>query len=409
MSLFTADEQATLKRRYEEDYETAVFGNAPTAGLVRKKALGGESVGVTIKVAPGPGMGARLGSLSDASSTKRVRFTVTPGTLYSQEVVDLVADLASAKDADAVINVFADAQKSCLEACGQLMERCLQGDGSGTDAVVASHTGTTGAGSTMTLTRPTDAYRFFPNNILAAKATPFAASLDTGTYLVTNVDQIKGILTVTPQGGASVAIDTHYIGLANSVAASTDVVMPVGIPGWLTNDSTALAASFYGVVRNVDQVHCAGTVMDCTALNVLQATQKVITAIGNIENAKPDTIILAPSNYNKLMALTTDMRRYCEVKGGDIDVNYDGFSFKAGGRDVTVHVSPFCYANYIEILEIGKWIIGSPNGGDPFMPAFKGETFHNLEGTDQAVIRMRGLFTFYCTQPSCSGIAIVTA
>src|SRR6185369_2138337 len=245
------------------------------------------------------------------------------------------------------------------------------------------------------------------NNILAAKATPFAASLDTGTYLVTNVDQIKGIITVTPQGGASVAIDGHYIGLANSVAASTEVVMPVGIPGWLTNDATALAASFYGVVRNVDQVHCAGTVMDCTNLNVLQATQKVITAIGNIENAKPDTILLAPSNYNKLMALTTDMRRYCEVKGGDIDVNYDGFSFKAGGRDVTVHVSPFVYANYIEVLEIGKWIIGSPNGGDPFMPAFKGETFHNLEGTDQAVIRMRGLFTFYTTQPSASGIAVV--
>lgn len=408
MALFNDDELATLKHRYEEDYETAVFANAPTAGLVRKKALGGDSVGVTVKYGLGPGMGARLGTLSDATSTKRLRFTCTPGTLYAQEVVDLVADLASAKDADAVINVFADAQKSCLEACGQLMERCLQGDGSGTDAVVLSHTGTTAAGSTMTLTRPTDAYRFFVGNILAAKATPFAASLDTGTYLVTGVDQIKGILTVTPQGGASVAIDTHYIGLANSVAASTDVVMPVGIPGWLTNDATALAASFYGVVRNVDQVHLAGNVVDCTDQNVLQAVQTVITQIGNIENAKPDTVLLGPSNYNKLMALTTDMRRYCEVKGGDIDVNYAGFSFKAGGRDLTVHQSPFVYANYIEVLEVGKWIIGSPNGGDPFMPAFKGEMFHNLEGTDQAVIRMRGLFTVYTVQPSAHGIAIVS-
>ena len=407
MSLFNSDELATLKRRYEEDYETAVFANCPTAGMVRKKALGGESVGVTVKYAVGPGMGARLDTLTNSTSTKRARFICTPGTLYAQEVVDLVADLASAKDADAVINVFADAQKSCLEACGQLMERCLQGDGSGTDFVVASHTGTTGAG-TFTVTRPTDAYRIFPGNILAAKATPFAGSLDTGTYLVTSVDQIKGVISATAQGGASFAIDGHYVGLANSVAASTDVVMPVGIPGWLTNDATALAASFYGVVRYVDQVHLAGSVVDCTTLNVLQAIQTVITQIGNIENAKPDTIILSPTNYNKLMALTTDMRRFCEVKGGDIDVNYAGFSFKAGGRDVTVHQSPFCYANYIEVLEIGKWIIGSPNGGDPFMPAFKGEMFHNLQDTDQAVIRMRGLFTFYTTQPSASGIALVT-
>ncbi len=408
MALFTDTELATLKHRYEEDYETAVFANCPTAGLVRKKALGGSSADVTVKYAFGAGMGARLGTLTDATQTLRARFICTPGTLYAQEVVDLVADLASAKDADAIVNVFADAQKSCLEACGQLMERCLQGDGSGTDAIVLSHTGTTAAGSTMTVTRPTDAYRFVPGNILAAKATPFAASLDTGTYLVTNVDQIQGILTVTPQGGASVAIDTHYIGLANSVAASTAIVMPVGIPGWITNDATALAASFYGVTRNVDQVHLAGSVVDCTDQNVQEAIQTVITQIGNIENAKPDTIILSPSNYNKLMALTTDQRRYVDVKGGDISCNYSGFMYKSNGKDVTVHQSPFCYANFIEILEIGKWVIASPNGGDPFMPAFKGETFHNLEGTDQAVIRMRGLFTFYTTQPSASGIALVT-
>ena len=49
MALFNNDELATLKHRYEEDYETAVFANAPTAGLVRKKALGGDSVGVTVK------------------------------------------------------------------------------------------------------------------------------------------------------------------------------------------------------------------------------------------------------------------------------------------------------------------------------------------------------------------------
>ena len=104
MSLFNTDELATLKNRFEEDYETAVFGNAPTAGLVRKKSYGGDSVGVTVKISPGPGMGARLGSLSAATSTKRRRFVCTPGTLYAQEVVDLVADLASAKDADAVIN-----------------------------------------------------------------------------------------------------------------------------------------------------------------------------------------------------------------------------------------------------------------------------------------------------------------
>ncbi len=220
MSIFTADEEASLKTRYEENYETNVFANTPTAGAIaNKKKMGGSSVRVAVKYGATAGVGARLGLLTDANlNTARDAFTVTPGTLYAQAIVDNVAALFSDSKEDAIVSIFGDEQDSCLVAMSTLIEDCLWNDGSGCQATILSHTG---AGPyVLTLTQQTNAYRFMVNQVIASKATAFAASLDTGTATISAIDQVSGKITVVATGGWT-PTDTHVFGLANTVAAST--------------------------------------------------------------------------------------------------------------------------------------------------------------------------------------------
>lgn len=408
MALFTDPELASLKTRYDENYETNVFSNTPTAGAIaNKKKMGGSTVRVAIKNGATAGVGARLGALTDANlTTQRQAFTVEPGTLYAQAIVDNVAALFSESKEDAIVSTFGDEQDSCFAIMSQLMENCLMNDGSGCQATILSNTG---AGPyVLTLTQQTNAYRFAINQVIASKATPFAASLDAGTATISAIDQITGKITVTAAGGWT-PTNTHVFGLANTVAAATTVQQPVGLPGWLTNDATALAASFYGVVHSSDQVHFAGNVVDCTTLNIRQAVETTVTAICNIGGARPDFVELSPSNYLKLLALTNDQRRYVDVKGQDVDVSYSGFQFMGPRGTLTVLQSPACPSDNVFVLDSRTWFLSSPNGDDPVMPAFRGDMgWINLQATDQCLIRLRAAFCFYTDCPAYNGKAIVT-
>lgn len=410
MALFTTTELASLKQRYDENYETNVFSNTPTAGAIaNKKKMGGSTVRATVKYGATAGVGARLGSVSAANlGTSRTAFTVEPGTLYAQAVVDNVAALFSESKEDAVVSVFGDEQDSCFAVMSQLMENCLMTDGSGCQATILSNTNPSGNIYVLTLTQPTNAYRFMLNQVLGSKATAFAASLDTGTATITAINQINGTVTVDG-GGTWTPTNGHLIGLANSVAASTAVQQPVGLPGWLTNDATALAASFYGVVRSVDQVHLAGNVVDCTSLNIRQAVETTVVAICNIGGARPDFVELSPSNYLKLLSLTNDQRRYVDVKGQDVDVSYSGFQFMGPRGTLTVLQSPACPADNVFVLDSRTWFMSSPHGDDPVMPAFRGDMgWINLIDTDQCLIRLRAAFCFWTDCPAFNGKAIVT-
>ena len=410
MPIFTNDELASLKTRYEENYETNVFANTPTAGAIaNKKKMGGSSVRVAVKYGATAGVGARLGLLTDANlNTVRQAFTVTPGTLYAQAIVDNIAALFSDSKEDAIVSTFGDEQDSCLVAMSTLIEDCLWNDGSGCQATILSSTNPVGNIFVLVLTQQSNAYRFMVNQVIASKATPFAGALDAGTATITAIDQVAGTVTVDG-GGTWTPTNTHVFGLANTVAASTAIQQPVGIPGWLTNNAANLAALFYGVVRSSDQVHLAGNVVDCTSLNVRQAVETTTVAICNIGGAKPDFVVLNPSNYLKLLSLTNDQRRYVDVKGQDIDVSYKGFQFMGPRGPLTVLQSPAAPADMIAVLDSRTWFMASPEGGDPVMPAFRGDMgWINLQATDQCLIRLRAAFTFYTDAPCFNGMALVT-
>jgi hypothetical protein len=410
---FSANVDAALNQRRHDNYESMAFRNSPALGLMAhgdSDKMGGNAIKVTVKSAYSPGGGAVYATAyANKGETKRKAFLVTPFTLYALEDVDHDSDLYSRGDENAIIRVLGDAEESCTEFAAQQLDQALFSDGYGTLFTVLSHTGTTGT-ITLKATSPTDLFKIQEGQILVSKATPAAASLDTGTILVTKVDPIGNVLTGTAQSSYdATSVDGHVVGLNGTMQASTSLVTFPGYKAWLTNDSTALGASFFGVTRNTDVPGLAGHVIDCTdGTNIIDAINRVVNSISNYPKANPDLIFVNSSNMEKIQTQLDARRIDTESKGHDIDILYPGISFiGAHGKKLTVHAASACSAADVFVLDSGTWHFPSP-GGKMIVPGqLDGTPFVPLIATDATMVKMKGTGFVYTDAPGFNGRAIV--
>lgn len=407
MAFFTANVDAALNQKREENYEQDVFSGCPLLGLVEHKVEGGDAIKVTFKTGFSPGAGARYADVvAQQGESQRTSMLVTPTVLYASEDVDNPSAVLSERGEDAVIPILSDAQSSAMSSVALQLDQALFSDGYGSLFISKSHTGTTGAGSTITATIPSQIFKVQPNQLLVSKATPAAGALDTGSYLVTGIDEINGILTVTPQGGASVAVDGHVFGLYATMAASTAPVTYVGLTNWLTNDPTLLAASLYGAVRTGGGVHLAGHVLDGTKLNIVDAVNIGETSAANIMGAKPDLVLLSSANYNKLRTQLADRAFNVNSKGDGININYSGFSFMGNRSLMTVHMAPNCSSGDVFVLDSRTWHLAA-SGKELVTPNTLHGGWVDLPDADKTRVSMRALGSFYTHFPGANARVLV--
>jgi len=411
MALFSANVDAALSQRREEAYEDVAFRLSPALGLMNHKdSKGGNAIKVTVKNGYSAGVGGTYTTaLTNVGETQRQAFLVTPSVLYALETVDNTSELFSQGDDNAVIEIMSDAEKSCMSSAALQVDQALFSDGYGTQFTILSNTGS--GPYVLTATNPTDLFKIQTNQVLASKATPAAASLDTGTATVTNVNAIAGTVTVTANSGWT-PTNTHVVGLSGTMLASATISTFPGFKAWLTNDSTALAAAFFGVTRNVDPVGLAGHVIDlsATGTDIITATNTVIQSISNFGKANPSLVFMNSTNYQKAMNLLDNRMRLTQSKGENIEVLYDGFSFVGpAGKPVTVHVASACSPQDVFVLDPDTWHFASPGNkfirpGQPDGSSFIPADFKNL---DALLCKMRANGFIYCDAPGFNGRAIV--
>lgn len=403
---FTANVDAVLRQNLEKDYEDAVFKRCVALGLFTKgnsEEMGGNAIKVTVKSGYSPGVGGTYATaFANVGETLRDTFLVTPATLYALEQVDNVGSIYSMGD-NAIINTMSDAQKSCMNSASMQVEQALFGDGYGTLFTIASN-----SAGVLTATDPTDVFRIQRNQVLVSKATPASASLDTGTATVTAVNPIAGTVTVTANGGWT-ATNGHVVGLNGTMLASATISTFPGLKAWLTDDSTALAASFYGNTNRAnDPVTLAGHVIDCTGLDVVQAVNRVMQSISNFGNANSDLIFMNTTNAEKMYTLLDTRARYTQSKGESIEILYDGFSFVGpAGNRVTVHPASACGAHDIFVLDSSTWYTPSPKNRFVMPGQPDGTPFVNLISADATLVKMRASGFVYTNAPGFNGRAKV--
>lgn len=409
MAIFTANVDAALNQRREDKYEQNIFSDSPLLGLIHHGKKGGDAIKVTFKTGFSPGVGARYADMAALiGETKRSHMLVTPSVLYAAEDVDNVSAIFSENDEDAVVDILGDAQDGAQRSAAAQVDQALFSDGSGSLFTVSSHTGTTGA-ITLTATIPSQVFKIQVGQTLVSKATPFAASLDTGTILVTGVSQTTGVVSGTAQAGYdATSVNGNVVGLSATMAASTELQTYLGLPGWITNDATILAASIFGLVRTNLGVFGSGHVIDCTnGVSIKDAVNLVIASISMIGGAKPDLVLLNSTNYNKLQTDLGSAAVNVNSKGNDITINYEGFSWIGPKGKLTCHMAPNCSAGDVWVLQSDSWHITAP-GKDLVIPSTLSGGWIPLTSADATRVSMRAAGSFYCDFPAANGRALVT-
>lgn len=406
MGMFDTATAAALNTRFSNSYENLAFRLNAFLGLANhgdSSKLGGDSIVVRCKTGYSPGAGARYAdAYANVGQTSRERFTITPSKLYALETVDHSGALFSQGDMNAVVNTMGDAQDSCAESAAVQLEQAMFSDGFGTLATIKSNTGS--GPYVLTLTNPTDAFKFQNAQVLSSKVTPATAGLDAGTATVTAFDGIAGTVTVTAAGGWT-PTNTHVLGLQATFDATGALTTFPGLGAWLTNDATTLAASFYGVTRSKNPQGLAGHVFSGVATPI-DAINAVINSISNFgPKASPSVVFVNSSTHEDLMRqLDNRAVILSQSKAQDVDVLYDGVTFAGpNGKKLTVHVASACSPNDIWVIDPDTWYVQGPGNkfihpgqpdGTPFVP---------LIATDQTLVKFRAEGFVYCDAPGYNG------
>ncbi len=406
MAFFTSNVDAALRQFNSDIYEDAAFRNHVLMGIFGKKAMYGSAFKQPIATAYTAGVGGTFGNAqTNESDVARSAFLVTPNQLYALQSVPNTDVIFSESKEGAVVELLSDAIEKSIRACGDQFEQALFGDGSGTIGNIGSNTG--GGPYVLTLSVVSDAMKFYPGLVLVSKATAFAAALDTGTATVTAVSRSAGTVTVSAAGGWT-PTNTHVLGIQGTMAASTAIVTFPGVQAWITNDPTALAASFYGVVRASNQEELAGWVLSGAGLNIQQAVNVLMQSIGNFSGANPDVCVMSYSNYGKLLTILDSKARNLQTKGDGITVYYDGIELYGPTGKIMVHPSSFCPSDKVFVLDSSTWTVGAPDN-KIIQNASPNGAYVELSGSDAVEVRQRAAGVVSCSFPGANGYITVSA
>ena len=408
MAFFNTNVDTLLRNDLERAYENMAFGGnyASLIGLFKKEDVSGDAKKVPLKRDLGAGQSATA-STAYANSTLagREAFVVTPYKSYGFSIIPLDQAAFTKGDDNAVVDLLLDESQTAMDSCKMQMDQALAGDGSGTVGTIVSNTGT----YVLTLNNKTEVNRVTVGATYVSKATPFAASLDSGSFTVTAANAAAKTITVTANSGWT-PTNTHVFGLQGTMAASTSPVVWPGIPGWIPPAASRPATgSFFGVTRTTNETKLAGLYLDGTKLGILEGINQLAYSIADIPGATPDLVVCSFSTLGKIQAQLQTERRYVEamVKGPGIDVFYKTIRINGPMGDMDIVGSSNWNPTLCAVLSKNTWCLAAP-GNKPFVPATaNGSPVVEIPGDDTAVAKYRSQGIVYCDAPGHNGMLTI--
>lgn len=413
---FDPSVQDLLVPALDAAYPSMAYGEgyASITGLFQKRDMSGLSASAPCDVDLGGGTGNDAATAyANATLNTRAQWQVTAYKTYGFTQVPLFDD-AFTKGPESAADLLMDESKAAMNKAKLAFDQALSSDGFGTLATVKS-AATTDSGATYTITfaYASEVLKFRPKMVLTQKTTANAGSLNAGTGLVTNVAQGSKQIKVTCSGGF-VPTATHVVGEQSIQAASSAfstwpgllaIIPPIASrplpPGTVIN----------GVDVSQDETKLAGSALDATNMDYLEAINQLDAMISNVPGASPDTVLCSMQTKAKIMSDLQTQRRYSEtreVQGPGIDVFFKVVTIHGVAGDLDIVGSSNFPDNYIMILSRKDWVLGSP-GNRPFVPATANGKSPVVEipGLDACVVKYRAQGFVYCRAPGGSGIATI--
>lgn len=407
---FSATTDTLLRNDLERAYEDMAFGGnyAALIGLMQKEDFSGDAKKVPLKHALGAGQSATAATAyTNATLAARQAFVVTPFTCRGDSIIPLDQAAFTTGDENSVVDLLLDESKTAMESCKMQFDQALAGDGSGVIFKITANSG--GGPYTLTLNSVTEVNRITVGATYVTKATNFAASLDTGSFTVTNATAQSKQIVVTANGGWT-PTNTHVGGLQGTVAASTANQVWPGIPGWIPPAASRPVSNtaFFSVDRSVNETRLAGLYLSQPGLQPLEAINQLAYAIADIPGAEVDTAVMSFKTLGKIEATLQTQRRYTEssVQGPSISVFYKVITIAGpmGAGTLRLVGSSNWDEDKIAILTMKSWVLASP-GNKPFVPdTVSGSPIIDIPGTGNALATYRAQAVVYCKAPGWNGM-----
>lgn len=337
----------------------AFYKKHPLLDLLPKKQFAGRVVEHAVRISAPAGRSATFATAQANQSASTIKaFLIGSSTYplaryYAPASIDnLVLDL----DAEAIVDALNFEIDGAMAAATDAASIQLFGDGSGLLGQLAN----SGVGTpTITLGNANDVVKFEVGDVLSLSPNADGSAIRTGTVVLIAVDRDAGTLTCSGNisAGIGAAANTDYIYRSGDATKAMK-----GFGAWLPYDpadasvrSSALAATFFGVVRSADATRLGGVTFDGRALAIEEALQKAAVRLAR-EGGEPDLVILNPDKYAELAIALGNKMVLVDVKG-DASVGVQGIQLISQGFKMVVVCDRHCPSNRAYMLEKATWTL----------------------------------------------------
>ena len=294
--------EEALKEHYKGGVvENLVYKNRPLMAMMPKYTkFGGRVLPVPVMNANPQNRSAsfsdaqKVGSAYQASSIKS--FLLQRVRDYSIARIDGETLEASKGDANAFMQAATAEIDGAMSAIGRSLAGAAYRDGSG--VIGNADSVALGPPIEITLTDPENVTQFEVGMTLQD---PTAAREGT----VQAVDRSNGTLEMAA-GSTLIATDDLVVKGDQSAKVS-------GLDAWITNDPTALAATFFGVDRSVDPSRLAGLNHNGSAQPIEEALIDAASLVGR-EGGRPDYCFMGFEKFSELVKALGSKVQYVDAK-----------------------------------------------------------------------------------------------
>jgi hypothetical protein len=413
MTLDSTAYDAVLKDYYTRDkIEEQSFYDNPAYAMMPKKMAGGRRYPQPVEFGrPTNANSTFTKAMTNATNSKYEDFLLTRVHQYQRVLVDHELLLATEKADEAFQPAFEEFDKG-FRGLGEKMARRLYRTSTGSIGQMANSSVAT---TTITLADKADAFNFEVDTVICFSDTDGSALLDSGeTLTVTAVDTEEGTVTVNANLNTIAGIGTNdfiYIDGDHNLGMS-------GFEDWLpvSNRSTKLAASFFGVTRSSNPVRLGGVYLDGTTLGGIDEILIKLIAKQAKHGGRPSHVFMNPETFSDLQLLAngkTFISQSIETKvtgeDGSYIIGFPGLKVNIGGFNVKVYGDVNCPSNRIYSLQMNTWKIWHTGP----LPMFLGEKFLGgrilkpAETEDSMEARIGCYWQLGCSAPGKNAVASV--
>lgn len=313
-----------LKIYYKDKVENLLFRNSPVFSKIGKERIEGKSANFAALAGFSGGVGGDYAKALEYASEVGAcaQWEVTPGQVFGVVSFNNKEVQASASNKGAFIRTADAKMFTSFDAVKKVLATALYGRGYG-EVCASGYTTAITAGTAFQIANlPEFAMMTFVPGMKLALKSSITSSVVLCTLTVTAANGTT-ITVISDKTVASSALKaTDILCVANSMDASGNPLLPMGLAGWIpnvhgrkdtgsgTNEwSDYVARSFMGVVRNVNQDALCGAYVPvpATAENKDVTVKKLIRKLRR-QGSKADLIVLNDEDFESMSSTiaTTD-------------------------------------------------------------------------------------------------------